>query len=130
MSNATINDPVLIAALELVTQINRCCLWPMMGDDDQAPDLDFIRRHKLAECLAAVATVVAHDAATKLAKAGRGGRTLYIIPDDRLVAAAYTLAHYQGSSDPDAIVAAPTGKNFVKGLLIVEGRKTATEENA
>ena len=46
-----------------------------------------------------------------------GSRSVYVVPDDRLIAAAYALANYQPSRG--AIVSAPTAEGLINAMAIV-----------
>ncbi|CAH1662055.1 hypothetical protein CHELA1G11_12027 [Hyphomicrobiales bacterium] len=46
-----------------------------------------------------------------------GSRTIHVVPDDRLIAAAYALANYQPSGG--AIVSAPAAEGLINALAII-----------
>ena len=111
----------LTEAKALVKAINNCSMWQIIGRDEYAPDLSLLEKHSLAECLKAVWMVKREDDRHNEAlKKLNGGQRFHILPDDRLIAAAYALANYHISREP--VVSAPATKFTAKalGILSVE----------
>lgn len=71
-------------------------LWTQ-GIIDDEPDLSALSGVSLADMLAAKAGIEARNAAARTAS---GGYTITVIPDDRLIAAAYTLLSYDAEHRP------------------------------
>lgn len=94
-------------AKEIVSAINDRAYFKM--GLKEAPDIGSLEGVSLAEMLEAKNAVEAGNrAAQEHAKQTGGTYSVSIIPDDRLIAAAYALEHYQ--PDNEAVVVIPTSE--------------------
>jgi hypothetical protein len=111
----------LARARDIVIAINDRCMFTM----DLPAKCETLAGVSLAEMIEAKRLVQNASAANKAAAAVTGEPyTLYCVPDDRLIAAVYTLEHYDVSRT--AILAVPR-KGWIKALAIVEGTAPGTE---
>jgi hypothetical protein len=105
-------------AESIVAALNNCSMWTILNEDRFAADVKLLDSLSLQECLDAVATVRQYgDRKREIQKADGKPQSFQMLPDDRLVAAAFTLAQYGTGNEP--IVAVPTGKGMAKALGVV-----------
>ncbi|MBN9525715.1 MAG: hypothetical protein J0H82_05920 [Alphaproteobacteria bacterium] len=104
-------------ARAISTAIQNAYLWAQ-GIIDHKPDLAALNGVSLAEMLASKAAIEAENRAARARSSG-GSYPIFSICDDRLIAAAYVLVHYE--PDRKAIVA-DSGK-AVAVLPLRTGRK-------
>lgn len=116
-------------AQEIVSAINDRAYFKM--GLKEAPDIGSLEGVSLAEMLEAKNTVEAgNKAAQERAKQTGGTYSVSIIPDDRLIAAAYALEHYH--PDNEAVVVIPTSEwpydRRALGVVGLEPSKDEAEE--
>lgn len=90
-------------AQQIVSAINDRCFFNM--GLKKAEEIGSLKEVSLAEMLEASAMIEAGDRA---APSVGGTKTLMVIPDDRLIAAAYVLEHYQPSNE--SIISLPASR--------------------
>lgn len=89
--------------------------WATMGVADMARTLDGL---SLAEMLQAKTMVEnSNTASAAVARLSGERHTIYVVPDDRLIAAAYALQHYAPSRKPALQI--PDGDHHVLCLAVV-----------
>lgn len=106
-------------AQEIVTAINQRCFFTMgIGE----AELSSLKGVTLSEMLHAKLLLERQNASAEHVD---GQKTIRVVPDDRLIAAAYCMEHYP-VSDGEAILAVPATKNErfwhekeLKALVIV-----------
>jgi hypothetical protein len=97
-------------ALEIVSAVNDRCFFKM----ELVDKVGSLEGVSLAEMLEAVAIVKQMN---KDAPAINGKRTIRMVPDDRLIAAAYVLDHYQ--PDCDAICIIPHIEGDLRAVAVL-----------
>ena len=101
-------------AREIISAINTRCMVTI-GLEEELKPLDGVSLEQmlLAKCMVETANR-ANEAAAKIS----GGRyTINIIPDDRLIAAAYVLDHYPCSNEP--VLSVPYGQSSRRVVAVL-----------
>lgn len=97
-----------------------------MGLDHELPALDGVSLAEMIEAKTIVRNVNKANAAT--ANITGGSRTIYVVPDDRLIAAVYCMHHYPCSREP--VLCVPHGQQHQKvvAVLTIPNAEPADEE--
>lgn len=102
-------------AREIVKAVNARC-FVTMGLERDLPSLEGISLGEMVEATAMVRN--ANKAAESLAKLSGGTYSISMVPDDRLIAAAYAIDHFPISDEP--ILALPLGVRHLRVLVAAQ----------
>lgn len=103
-------------ARDIVRAINARC-FTTLGLEHDLPSLDGVSLAEMIEAKRVVENVNAANEAA--AKFSGGRRTIHVVPDDRLIAAVYTLHHYHDSREPILSIPAGATRNKVVAVLTI-----------
>lgn len=115
-------------AQEIVTAINNRCMFTM--DLFGVDKLHSLKGVSLAEMLEAKEVI---EAQNRAAESVDGSRTIKMIPDDRLIAAAYCMEHYPASDEAILVMPCTRSEGFWhetkrKALAIVPLKQLQDED--
>ncbi|WP_439392386.1 hypothetical protein ACRQ5Q_22585 [Bradyrhizobium sp. PMVTL-01] len=116
----------LSRAREIVQAINARC-FVTIGLDKDLPSLEDVSLGEMMEATNMVRN--ANQAARAAAEINGGGCTISIVPDDRLIAAVYTLHHYPCSREPILSIPFGAARQHVVAVLAIPNPTDDDEED-
>ncbi|MDR6953836.1 hypothetical protein J2X65_003199 [Ancylobacter sp. 3268] len=121
-------DMNLARAHEIVAAINARSLVTI-GIDQPLGSLSGVTLQEMIEAKAAVERE--NNAAVEAAKAKGGGYSINLVPDDRLIAAVYTLHHY--TPRHDAILCVPVdhflGDRLALAVVVIDSAEADADDD-